>query len=124
MHRRTVGLREYCAACDVPFVEPNVIRFLFEKSTGSGGVIQVDGGKMFEPLCAVYRRESAVIASENFLKAKRMCMLKMFAHQKRLVKVPKEEISKIDRQFLTFCNINNDKDLAWAERIVRNDDLD
>ena len=110
----------FVAACDIPFVEPNVIRLLFERAIGGAGAVPVADGKILQPLCAVYRRQSAIDAAEKSLESKRFGMLEMLTQLEGIVRVSKEELSNVDRQQLTFRNINTDADLAWAERTIKN----
>src|SRR3972149_12248662 len=50
----------FAAACDTPFIKPAVIRFLFQRAIGNDGAVMIGDGRMREPICAVYRRASAL----------------------------------------------------------------
>ena len=109
----------FVAACDIPFVEPNVIRLLFEHAVGRAGAVPVSDGEVPQPLCAVYRRQSAIGAAEKSLESKRVSMLDMLTQLEGIVWVSKEELSKVDPQQLTFRNVNTHADLEWAERTIK-----
>jgi molybdenum cofactor guanylyltransferase len=52
-------------AVDMPFVSRELFTFLFEAAEESGAVVTVPRtGTGLQPLCAVYRREFAVVAEE------------------------------------------------------------
>ena len=69
---------------------------------------------MLEPICAVYRRDSALRAAAQSIGNKQMSMLEMVRKLRKLARVPEEEVRKVDPQLLTFRNINTPEDLASA----------
>ncbi len=112
----------FVAPCDTPFIEPGVIQLLFQRALGNdGAVVMIDSG-MLEPLCAVYRRETALRAAQKAIQSRRTSMLDVLAQFTKIVRVHSEELRKVDPQLLTFRNINTNEDLAWAERMIRTHD--
>ncbi len=109
----------FVAPCDTPFVEPDVIRLLLQRALGKDGAIPIVNGKMLEPLCAVYRRESAVRSAQESIESGGMSMLDMVEKLEDITRVPIEELRKVDPQLLTFRNINTAEDLVWAERTIQ-----
>lgn len=109
----------FAAACDTPFIEPNVLRLLHRRAIENDGAIPVwDDGRL-EPLCAVYCRDSAMQAAKRSVETGNMSMLGMIGRLDKLMRVPVEEFRKIDPHLLTFRNINTPEDLEWAERAIQ-----
>lgn len=109
----------FTAPCDTVFIDPDVIRLLLQRAIGNDGAIAMAEGNLLEPLCAVYRRESALLAAEKSIRNGRMSMLDMISQFTTLVRVPVEEIRRIDSQLLTLRNINTEQDFAWATAVIR-----
>ena len=109
----------FVAPCDAPFIQPEVIRFLFQRALGNDGAIAITTGQRLEPLCAIYDRDRAIVAAEQSVEHRYMSMLGMLEKLDTLVRVPVEEVRKVDPQFLTFRNINTAEDLAWAEQAIQ-----
>ena len=108
----------FVAPCDTPFIQPQVIRLLFQHAVELDGAFVVKGEGTLEPLCAVYHRDRAIRAAEDSIKARRMSMHDMLQGLEKLVRVPVDEIRKFDPELLTFWNINTPEELARAEGTV------
>lgn len=61
------GTWTFVTACDMPFLQPEVVDRLFGMVTADGVVPQVDGHR--QPLAAVYRTDAAVAAADTTLRA-------------------------------------------------------
>ncbi|HYW01481.1 MAG TPA: molybdenum cofactor guanylyltransferase [Candidatus Acidoferrum sp.] len=108
----------FMSACDTPFIEPKVIRVLFEAALGTDGAIPSNGE--LEPLCSVYRRSSTINAAQFCLQNGQFSMLELISRLRTLVKVQKVRLRRVDPQLLTFVNINTSNDLERAETLIRN----
>lgn len=108
----------FAAACDMPFLEPQLIRSLHAQATGREAAIPYSGGKL-EPLCAVYKRTSAVKAASNCLQSDRTSILDMIRELKEVTRVNKEELRKDDPLLLSFVNVNTKEELKKAEEAHR-----
>lgn len=109
----------FAAPCDTPFIEPNVIRLLLRHALGNDGAIPFNEYKMAEPLCAIYRRESALKAARNSIESGSKSMTDMLARLAMVMRVPADDIRKVDPELLTFRNINTEQDLRWASQFVK-----
>ena len=107
----------FVSACDTPFIEPEVIRVLYEAALGTDGAIPSNGE--LEPLCSVYRRLSTTNAAEFCLQNGQLSMLELISQLRTLVKVQKARLRRVDPQLLTFVNINTSSDLERAEELIR-----
>jgi len=104
---------EYCfvAACDMPFINPNVVELLFEKCTGHGASVPRWEDGFLEPLHAVYMREPMILETERAIERRETVIL---APVLRLDVnfVDMDEIRRIDPGLKTFMNINTPEDMA------------
>jgi molybdopterin-guanine dinucleotide biosynthesis protein A len=101
----------FVAACDTPFIEPNVVRLLLERALGNDGAIPISEDGNLEPLCAVNKQQRDI--AEETVRSGRSSMLGMLDKSDKIVRVPVEEVRKLDPELLTFRNINTVEDLAW-----------
>ncbi|RQW85475.1 MAG: formate dehydrogenase accessory sulfurtransferase FdhD [Geobacter sp.] len=93
----------FVVACDMPYLNSELIRQMVSKSQGFDVVIpESDSG--FEPLHAIYAK-SCLPAMEEALKNGTRKIVNCFDWSKVSV-LSKEEISAVDPEFLSFRNIN------------------
>ena len=102
-------------ACDMPFLNNDLIRYLMSVSRGFDAIIPRIG-KMIEPLHAVYSRNcidaiQAQIESGN---------LKISAalDKANVRYVERDEIERYDPKHLSFININSEEDLKKAKAMM------
>jgi molybdopterin-guanine dinucleotide biosynthesis protein A len=101
----------FIAACDMPFINSEVIDFLFKKARGHDAAVPRGPGDFLEPLHAVYRRESMICAAEESLARGERRISAPLRHLKDVVYVPFEEIRAVDPELKTFRNINRAEDM-------------
>jgi molybdopterin-guanine dinucleotide biosynthesis protein A len=116
--RRTVGedALVLCVACDMPFVEPNLLRALFELADDCDvDVPRTEAG--YEPLCALYRAR----ASDLFADRARRGELRIRDVFTLLPTVAVEEsmLRRHDPALISFWNVNRPGDLEKAESLLR-----
>lgn len=107
-----VNQHSFIMACDMPFVEPALISYLFEKSHDYDVVVpQI--GEYFEPLHAVY--------SKDCLKAIGACLdqgvhkVYAFYDQVKVKYVGLETLKELVDPNKAFFNVNTPEDLAQAK---------
>ncbi|MXW06258.1 MAG: molybdenum cofactor guanylyltransferase [Gemmatimonadetes bacterium] len=98
-----------CIACDMPFVRPEFLEYMMERSSGYDVVVPVNDGRV-EPLCAVYR-ETCVPAIEDRIHARRYKIAGFFDEVRVLRLVPEEGGFHDDDMFF---NINDRTDYDEA----------
>ena len=104
-------------ACDLPFANPALIRFAWER-TGAVDVVIPDSGSGLEPLHAVYRRETCLPAIREALDTGKWRVDAWFAKvQVRILERP--EYAHLDPAKWTFINVNTPEELASAEALAR-----
>ena len=105
-------------ACDMPFVNQPLLRYMIEVSDGFDFVLPRINN-LFEPLHAVYSK-NCVAPMEFILKQGRKVIIELFNFVK-VRYVEAEEIDRFDPQHLSFFNINTKEDLELARKIARGD---
>jgi molybdopterin-guanine dinucleotide biosynthesis protein A len=101
-------------ACDLPFLNVELLRYLIKLSPGFDAVVPRVG--KVQPLHAVYSKSCLgvmkVQVEHNLLKISR------FLDSMNVRYVEETECRSIDRQLLSFFNVNSRADLARANRLA------
>jgi len=93
--------------CDMPFVSPDVAKFLFEiASTGCDAVVPKWENGLVEPLHAVYRKEPLLAAIKEATGKGAKKIFDVLLQLKNVYFVSVKEIREIDPYLRTFININ------------------
>jgi molybdopterin-guanine dinucleotide biosynthesis protein A len=107
-------------ACDMPFASLRLIegmsRLLVEKEAD---VVIAKSDEGYEPLHAVYRRDTCLPAIESAIAADLWKVIAWFP-QVRVVELSAEEVKSFDPQGLAFWNVNTPEEFARAEEIAKN----
>jgi molybdopterin-guanine dinucleotide biosynthesis protein A len=103
---------DYCfiAACDMPFINADVIDLLFSKCNDHDAAIPRRNDGFIEPLHAVYKTSTMITETEKALQNNENTILAPISRL-NVNFVPLEEISKIDHDLRTFMNINTYEDI-------------
>ena len=104
-------------ACDMPFLNQALLRYMVQISAGFDLVVPRLGG-LVEPLHAVYSK-GCLAPIERLIKQDTLSVSELFA----LVKVryvEAEEIDRFDPEHLSFFNINSEADLQRARDLIGN----
>jgi formate dehydrogenase accessory protein FdhD len=96
-------------AADMPWLEPELVRALWDARDGAQVVVPVTD-KGLEPLLALYHRDCLPIA-RRVLKSGRRRIVAMFS-ELRVVEVPVEALRAADPQLRSLVNVNTPEDLA------------
>ena len=110
------GLRacddEYCfvAACDMPFINEDVVRLLFTGCRDYDAAIPRWEDGFLEPLHAVYRCAPMIRETTKAIEQGETIILAP-VFRMNVNYVPVDEIRKLDPDLRTFININTDKDI-------------
>lgn len=109
--RTASGNYVFVVACDMPFLQPDVIDLLFKEAVGHAAAVPMwtDGRK--EPLHAVYNREQLIPVVERsmLMDDHRVMAAVSQLHDVRFISV--DMIRLMDRELLSFANINTPLDL-------------
>jgi molybdopterin-guanine dinucleotide biosynthesis protein A len=107
------------AACDLPFVSPELMRHQIELMFTHGLDVAIPGTwEKREPLHSVYRKETCLPHIRQALVRGEKRLISWFPHVK-VQFVPPEEIQKFDPLGLAFRNVNSQAELDQAEALAR-----
>ncbi len=103
---------EYCfvAACDMPFINEDVVRLLFTRCRDHDASIPRWEDGLLEPLHAVYRCAPMIRETGKAIERGETIILAP-VFRMNVNYVPVDEIRKLDPGLRTFININTDKDI-------------
>jgi molybdenum cofactor guanylyltransferase len=102
-------------ACDMPFLNIDLLRYLLDSASGYDAAIPRIGDKI-EPLHAVYSKNCIPILEEQISKDKLKISDLFNEINVRYVEVG--EIERYDPQHLSLFNINSEADLKRAKTII------
>jgi molybdopterin-guanine dinucleotide biosynthesis protein A len=103
-------------ACDMPFLDLNLLRYMILLSPGQDVVIPRVGG-LTEPLHAIYSKQ-CLQPIERVLASGGLKIIDFFP-EVRVRYVEEQEIKLFDPQCLSFFNINTPADLERARSLAR-----
>jgi molybdenum cofactor guanylyltransferase len=107
--------------CDMPFLNIKVLTYMLDIAKGFDIVVPRLGGRMVEPLHAVYAR-ACIPKMKTRLEAGVLSISPLFTEFK-VRYLEKEEYLPLDPQMLSFFNINYPDDLDRANRIASEVDI-
>ncbi len=106
-------------ACDMPFASLELLAcardLLLE---GEDDVAIPESADGYEPLHAVYRRETCLPAIEQAIDSDQWKLISWFP-QVRVRKILSSEVARLDPQGLAFHNVNTPEELLQAEQRAR-----
>ena len=108
-------------ACDMPFLNIDLLRYLLDLASGFDAVIPRIGDKI-EPLHAVYSKNCIPILEEQIRKGK--LKISDLFDEINVRYVEAEEIERYDPRHLSLFNINSEADLKRAKTMIEKDSHD
>ena len=116
------GLRQaktqhiFLAACDMPFMDPDLIRYMVQFK-GQADIVIGRWATRLQPTHAVYGRECLPVL-EEMMNLHNKKIQSMIGHPAlRVHVIEEEEIREIDRDGRSLCNINTPSDLEYARLV-------
>lgn len=103
-------------ACDMPFVNTNLVRFFLKNRKGYDVIIPQVKNKL-EPLHSIYSKD-CIKFIEKQLRENDLKIINFFP-EVRVKYIKEAEIKKIDGEFLSFFNINTPADYKIAQKIYK-----
>ena len=109
--------RVFAAGCDMPFLDPTVIKWMISLDQHSDVVMaQLTSG--LQPMHTIYSKACLPhlerMAMAHNLKVQELC----HASDLSVRLVSEDEIRGIDPQFLSFLNVNTPADLEFASKLI------
>ena len=93
----------FIIACDMPFLNPDLVRYMVQKINGYDLVVP-EYGDQLQPLCAIYSK-NCIESIKKELSRDNLKITYFFRNVKQKL-ITEEEIKKTDLQGLSFVNIN------------------
>lgn len=107
-------------ACDMPFASPKLIQASIRiMDDENADVVIAKGEEGYEPLHALYRRETCLPAIESAINADQWKVIAWFPHVKVRV-LTSDELKSVDPAGLAFWNVNTPEEFAKAENLASN----
>lgn len=101
------NLYNFIVACDMPFINKNLIRYILSRAQDFDVVIP-KVKQRYEPLCALYSKKCVTIIKDALDKDNvRIVDILPLVNVKLIVE---SEIKEFDSEFISFKNINTEED--------------
>ena len=104
--------------CDTPFMNMDVIEFLFQEARNYDAAIPLRLNGYLEPLQAVYKSDITLKAARDAIEHDELSILDMIRRLGKVNYVSMEKIKRINPNLDTFFNINTYSDLEEARKRV------
>jgi molybdopterin-guanine dinucleotide biosynthesis protein A len=106
-------------ACDMPFASPTLLQAANEILLAEEvDVVIAKGEEGYEPLHAVYRRETCLPAIEAAIDTDQWKVIAWFPQVKIRILTP-EELKRYDPSGLAFWNVNTPEEFTKAEGLAQ-----
>lgn len=106
----------FFAACDTPFLKIEMVQTVMGSMTSGVDIVIPETSAGMEPLCAVYSTRCLRTIERNL--AHRKLKIQMLFKKVRVKKIQESVLRNVDRDLVSFFNINTPEDLARAEAWV------
>jgi molybdopterin-guanine dinucleotide biosynthesis protein A len=106
----------FFAACDTPFLKKEMVQTIIDAIDSGVDIVIPETSAGMEPLCAVYATRCLNIIEMNL--AHRKLKIQMLFKKVRVKKIQETVLRNIDRDLISFFNINTPEDLARAEALM------
>ena len=98
----------FVVACDMPFVNKNLVKYMLEITGDYDVVVPVVRG-YFEPLHAVYTKNIINVIEEEI--GRENFKVTSFYERVNVKEIPENIVKKYDPELMSFINLNTPKDL-------------
>lgn len=97
-------------ACDMPFIQPSLVRYLLTLTDGYDVVLPLDADGQPQPFCAVYRRTACLQAAARLLDRGEKRVQHIF-DEVSTRRVPAQLLRACDPNLRSFINWNTPQDV-------------
>jgi len=112
----TKSSHAFISACDMPFLKREMIEVVFQAFEPRWDVVVPVTREGFQPLCAIYSRR-CIKPIEDQLGRGGLKISKLFS-QIKIKTIPEESLRSVDRDLISFFNINTVEDLSRSRKMV------
>jgi molybdopterin-guanine dinucleotide biosynthesis protein A len=114
--KRAGNYYSFCVACDMPFLNPELIALIIEKRHNSDVVIPKTRAGL-EPLHAIYSKR-CIEPIKKFIERGDF-KTSNFLSEVQVTYCGEEEIKKVDPTLTSFMNVNTKKDLFQIQKMLK-----
>ena len=114
--RRASNYYSFCVACDMPFLNPELIALIIEKRRNNDVIIPRTRAGL-EPLHALYSKR-CIEPLKKYIEKGDLKISNILAEVK-VRYCNEEEIKKVDPSLLSFMNVNTKKELFKIQQMVK-----
>ena len=107
--------RAFVCGCDMPHLQPALVRALWEASAGYDAVVPVWQGRL-QPLCGVYSK-SCLGVLRSMARERRFKIQELFGIVRTRF-FQEEEVRAHDARGLSFCDVDTQEDFLKAKAIA------
>ena len=108
----TLTSRVVLVGCDLPFVTPELLKFLLKMSVDENAVVPIGADGRLEPLCAIYSKKAEQVVHDLIVSGERKVSRLFDRVATRFVAF--DEVRHLPGSHLFFENINTPEDYARA----------
>jgi molybdopterin-guanine dinucleotide biosynthesis protein A len=112
----TKSSHAFISACDMPFLKREMIEVVFQALEPRWDVVVPVTREGFQPLCAIYSRR-CIKPIEDQLDRGGLKISNLFS-QIKIKTIPEESLRSVDRDLISFFNINTVEDLSRSRKMV------
>lgn len=109
--RAAKGEYVFVVACDMPYINTDVVKLLFKRAEGYDAAIPVWDNENLEPMHAVYRTRPMALETEKAILRNEKFVLAPVFKMQDLMFVKIDEIRELDPDLRTFVNVNTPDDI-------------
>lgn len=109
--------RAFIAACDMPFIKPELVRLLVEEGGPQWDVVVPVTADGYQPLFAVYSKRCLQVI-EDQVQQGAMKISRLYGRVK-VKKIPEERLREVDPELISFFNINTDEDWQRSQSLEK-----
>jgi molybdopterin-guanine dinucleotide biosynthesis protein A len=114
--KAATGEVAFTVACDMPFLEPEVIRLVLRQA-GEADVVVPRFGDQLETMHAAYARACLAHIEPRLLSGR--LRIADFLGAVRVLEIPEQEIARVCPPDIVFMNVNTPADLQRARQIAK-----
>ena len=107
------------AACDMPFINSELVDLLFLLSYGLNGTLLVKPNGWVEPLPAIYKVDMSLIRASHMHNQGDLRIRKVLETLDDVARVPVERLRVIDPELRSFFDLDTPERVSEALKIIR-----
>ena len=120
--QKTLGEYALITACDMPFVSPEIVRWIFTEAEGRDGAVFEWPNGWIEPFLAIYRVEPSLKIAQKLIEEKNLRLRMILRRLPDVKHIPIASLIERDPGLLTLFDVDTNEALKKAEKILEKKD--